>query len=97
MVEELYCQDNGRPAVDPVVLLKIVLIQHIYGLLSLRQTLRDIGMHIAYRWFLGYSLNEAIPHFATVSYHFIHRFTPQIIEGVLCWILCCVYTRIMIE
>ena len=30
-VEDLYCEDNGRPSVDPVVLFKIVLIQHIYG------------------------------------------------------------------
>ena len=28
-VEDLYCEDNGRPSVDPVVLFKIVLIQHI--------------------------------------------------------------------
>ena len=26
-VEDLYCEDNGRPSVDPVVLFKIVLIQ----------------------------------------------------------------------
>ena len=28
MVEELYCEDNGRPSIDPVVLFKMVLIQH---------------------------------------------------------------------
>lgn len=27
-VEDLYCLDNGRPGVDPVVLFKMVLIQH---------------------------------------------------------------------
>ena len=32
MVEPLYCEDNGRPSVDPVVLFKMVLIQHLYGL-----------------------------------------------------------------
>ncbi len=31
-VEDLYCRDNGRPSVDPVVLFKMVLIQHLYGL-----------------------------------------------------------------
>jgi transposase len=31
-VEDLYCEDNGRPSVDPVVLFKIVLIQHLYGI-----------------------------------------------------------------
>ncbi|MCC3352082.1 hypothetical protein LK427_14125 [Ruminococcus albus 8] len=30
-VENLYCLDNGRPGVDPVVLFKMVLIQHLYG------------------------------------------------------------------
>jgi len=34
MVEPLYCEDNGRPSIDPVVLFKMVLIQHLYGLLS---------------------------------------------------------------
>lgn len=28
-VKDLYCEDNGRSSVDPVVLFKTVLIQHI--------------------------------------------------------------------
>ena len=31
-VKVLYCKDNVRPSVDPVVLFKIVLIQHIYAI-----------------------------------------------------------------
>ena len=34
MVEPLYSEDNGRPSIDPVVLFKMVLIQHMYGLRS---------------------------------------------------------------
>ena len=56
MVEPLYCEDNGRPSVDPVVLFKMVLIQHLYGLPSLRRTAEEVSLNIAYRWFLGYSL-----------------------------------------
>ncbi len=63
LVEDLYCHDNGRPAVDPVVLIKMVLIQHLYGIRSLRQTVKEIDMNIAYRWFLGYDLGTKIPHF----------------------------------
>lgn len=37
LVEDLYCPDNGRPSIDPVVLFKIVLIQHLYGIRSLGQ------------------------------------------------------------
>ena len=86
-VEDLYCADNGRPSVDPVVLFKMVLIQHLYGIPSLRRTVEEINMNIAYRWFLGYLLNEPIPHFATISYNFRHRFTEDTIEEVFRWIL----------
>ena len=41
LVEDLYCEDNGRPSCDPVVLFKLVLIQHLFGIRSLRQTMRD--------------------------------------------------------
>ena len=41
-VEELYCDDNGRPSIDPVVLFKMVLIQHLYGLPSLRRTADEV-------------------------------------------------------
>ena len=86
-VEDLYCEDNGRPSVDPVVLFKIVLIQHIYGLPSLRRTLEEVRMNLAYRWFIGYPLNEAVPHFSTVSYNFKHRFNHTTVEYVFRWVL----------
>ena len=49
MVEALYSEDNGRPSVDPVVLFKMVLIQHLYGLPSLRRTAEEVGLNVAYR------------------------------------------------
>ena len=87
MVENLYSADKGRKSIDPVVLFKIVLIQHLYGIPSLRQTIRDIDMNMAYRWFLGYNFSEEIPHFATVSYAFAQRYDSAIVEGVFQWIL----------
>ena len=82
-----YCHDNGRPGTDPVVLIKMVLIQHLFGIPSLRQTYREIQVNLAYRWFLGYGLLDQIPHFATVSYAFCKRFPEdlpkEIFEHVL--------------
>ncbi len=86
-VEELYCADNGRPSIDPVVLFKMVLIQHLFGIPSLRKTADEVSMNIAYRWFLGYLMNETTPHFSTISYNFKHRFTPETIERIFYWIL----------
>ena len=77
-----YCHDNGRPGTDPVVLIKMVLIQHLFGIPSLRQTQQRIQDTISYRWFLGYSLLDNIPHFATVSYAFCKRFPPELSEEI---------------
>ena len=46
MVEPLYCLDNGRPSIDPVVLFKMVLIQHLYGLPSLRRTAEEVSANM---------------------------------------------------
>ena len=56
-VKDLY-SPLGAPSIDPVVLIKIVLIQYLFGIRSMRQTIKDIEVNVAYRWFLGYSLTE---------------------------------------
>ena len=65
----------------------MVLIQHLYGLPSLRRTADEISANICYRWFLGYTLQEETPHFSTVSYNFRHRFTAETVDQVFAWIL----------
>lgn len=41
LVEEIYCEDKGRPSCNPVIPFKIVLLQHLFGIRSLRQTMRE--------------------------------------------------------
>ena len=77
----------GRPSVDPVVLVKMVMLQHIYGIRSLRQTVAEIEVNVAYRWFIGYGLTEKIPHFSTVSYNFLHRFDSEMFEEIFTLVL----------
>ena len=48
LLSPYYCHDNGRPGIDPVVLIKMVLIQHLFGIASLRQTYREILVNVAY-------------------------------------------------
>ncbi len=86
-VEELYCHDNGRPSIDPVILFKMVLIQHLYGIRSLRRVADEVSMNVAYRWFLGYTLNETTPHFSTLSYNFRNRFNEETVDKIFNWIL----------
>lgn len=81
-VEPLYSADVGRPSVDPVVLIKIVLIQHVFRLRSLRQTVSEIEINLAYRWFIGCSLHEKVPHFSTVSVNFVKRIKGELFDSI---------------
>ena len=50
-------------------------------------TADEASVNMAYRWFLGYGLNETTPRFSTVSYNFRHRFTAETIDKIFNWIL----------
>jgi hypothetical protein len=58
-VAHLYCADNGRPALDPEVLFKILLIGYLFGIRSERQLMREIAVNVAYRWFLDMRLSDS--------------------------------------
>ena len=73
-VKDLYCEDNGRPSIDPVVLFKLVFIQALDGIKSMRQTCKKIKVDAEYRWFLGIPFGEDTPHFSTFSKNYERRF-----------------------
>ena len=73
-VKDLYCENNGRPSIDPVVLFKLVFIQAIDGLKSMRQTCKKIKVDAEYRWFLGIPFGVDTPHFSTFSKNYERRF-----------------------
>jgi transposase len=52
---------TGQPSVDPVVIFKTMLIGYLYGITSERRLMGEIQVNLAYRWFLGYDLDELIP------------------------------------
>ncbi|QMV41182.1 IS1182 family transposase [Cohnella cholangitidis] len=73
-VRPLYCEDNGRPAVDPVVLFKMIFLGYFYGIRSERQLEREIQTNLAYRWFLGLGLTDRVPDHTTISWNRRTRF-----------------------
>ena len=74
LVESKYSQETGRPSMDPVMLIKIPFIQYLYGIRSMRQTVREIEVNVAYRWFLGLSMLDKVPHFSTFGKNYSRRF-----------------------
>jgi transposase len=73
-VKHLYCEDNGRPALDPVVLFKLLLLGYLYGVRSERQLMREGEVNVAYRWFLGLKLRDKVADASTLSQNRRRRF-----------------------
>lgn len=88
LVEDKYCHDNGRPGMDPVILIKIPFIQYLYGIKSMRQTIKEIEVNVAYRWFLGLDMYDKVPHFSTFGKNYSRRFKDtDLFEQIFSYIL----------
>ena len=73
LVRPLYGK-QGRPSIDPVVLIKMLLIGYLYGIDSERRLEQEIKVNIAYRWYLGLDLEDSVPDHSTLSQNRRRRF-----------------------
>jgi len=80
-VKHLYSH-TGKPSVDPVVLVKIMLIGYLYGIVSERRLMQEIQVNLAYRYFIGYSLEEDIPDHSTLSRNRNERFKDSTFQEI---------------
>ena len=78
-----YYSHTGQPSVDPVVLLKMLLVGYLYGITSERRLAQEVGLHLAYRWFLGYDFDEPTPDHSVLS-KARSRFGPSVFEEFFC-------------
>ena len=82
-VKDLYCCTNGRPSIDPVVLFKLVFIEALEGLKSMRKTCEKIKVDAEYRWFLGIPFGKSTPHYSTFSQNYIRRYAgTEVFENI---------------
>ncbi|RNB62739.1 IS1182 family transposase [Brevibacillus centrosporus] len=78
-VRPYYCEDNGRPAIDPLVLFKMIFLGYFYGIRSERRLEQEIQTNVAYRWFLGLGLTDRVPDHSTISLNRRVRFKDSTI------------------
>ena len=70
----LYCSDNGRPAIEPEVLFRMLLVGYLYGVKSEARLEEEINYNMAYKWFCGLGLTEKAPDATTISQNRRRRF-----------------------
>lgn len=65
-----YYSPIGRKSIDPVVLIKMLLIGYLYGIKSERRLEEEVSLNLAYRWFCGMiwcTKYRTIPHSARIE------------------------------
>ncbi len=67
ITKDLYCTDNGRNSVDPVLFFKMQLISYLYGMKSDRELCREVHLNLAYRWFCRLSLHDVVPDHSSMT------------------------------
>jgi len=72
-VKHLY-PNVGRPSIDPVLLIKMLIIGYLYGIPSERKLEEEVKLNLAYRWFLGMDLGDSVPDHSTFSQNRRRRF-----------------------
>ena len=69
-----YAEDVGRPSIDPIVLVKLMVAGALEGIGSTRELLRQASVRLDLRRFLGYGLAERLPVHQTLSHAHTRRF-----------------------
>ena len=62
-----YYSRLGRPSIDPVLMIRMLIVGYVFGLRSERLLCREVKVNLAYRWFCGLSIEDRIPDHSAFS------------------------------
>lgn len=83
LVKHTYSDTTGRPATDPELLVRILLIGYLYNL-SENKLFEELTMHAAYRWFCNLAFYDRVPDRSTLNKVRNHRWAGDgIFENIM--------------
>jgi transposase len=62
-----YYPQLGRPSIDPVLMIRMLIVGYLFAIRSERALCRDVRVNLAYRWFCGLSIEDKIPDHSAFS------------------------------
>jgi transposase len=62
-----YYSRLGRPSLDPVLMIRMLIIGYVFAMRSERALCRDVRVNLAYRWFCGLSIEDKVPDHSAFS------------------------------
>jgi transposase len=62
-----FYSETGRPSIDPVLMIRMLIIGYVFAIRSERQLCREVQVNLAYRWFCDLGLEDSIPDHSAFS------------------------------
>ena len=62
-----YYPKIGRPSLDPVLMIRMLLVGYAFAIRSERMLCREVKVNLAYRWYCGLSIEDKIPDHSAFS------------------------------
>jgi Transposase domain (DUF772) len=56
-----YYSHTGRPSIDPVLMIRMLLVGYVFALRSERRLCSEVQVNLAYRWFCKLSVEDKSP------------------------------------
>src|SRR5436190_14984208 len=83
-----YYSHTGRPSIDPVLMIRMLLVGYVFALRSERRLCSEVQVNLAYRWFCKFSVEDQIPDHSVFSRARHERFREsdalrRVFEGVV--------------
>src|SRR4249919_1585266 len=69
-----YYPEIGRPSIDPVLMIRMLIVGYVFGIRSERALCRETQVNLAYRWFGGLSIEDKVPDHSAFSHARNERF-----------------------
>jgi transposase len=83
-----YYSHTGRPSIDPVLMIRMLIVGYVYALRSERRLCAEVQVNLAYRWFCKLGIEDRIPDHSAFSRARHERFREsdalrRVFEGVV--------------
>lgn len=66
LLKDSYCNNFGRPAKEPEMMMRILILQYLYNL-SDERIMEELQVNLAYMWFIGVNPDSTLPHPSLLS------------------------------
>lgn len=81
LLEKSYCKYYGRPAKEPELMVKLLVLQKLYDL-SDERVIEDASLNLAYMYFLDINPDEDLPHPSLLAKFRVHKLQDVTMDDI---------------